>query len=232
MGGEDWPDAARLPHGYTNLTTLSAGVVRKRYLGPDAQQREHVERAALEALWGRFPVPRVLPSTGELGTAEVAGRHGQEVLDDSDEQRVRNVLRLCGRLRRDLSEIDPESVLGLPGAGNVIVHGDFGPQNLLVNNDGDSAQAVVDWEWAHLGNPIEDLAWAEWIVRTHHPDAVPYLGELFDGYGARPGWADRKSAMLRMCHQCKDLCERWDNPAAAALWSSRIAATSSFTEVT
>jgi hypothetical protein len=23
---------------------------------------------------------------------------------------------------------------------------------------------VLDWEWAHRGEPVEDLAWCEWIV--------------------------------------------------------------------
>jgi len=36
----------------------------------------------------------------------------------------------------------------------------------------------VDWEWAHAGNPIEDLAWCEWIVRMHHPRDVTALGAL------------------------------------------------------
>ena len=33
-----------------------------------------------------------------------------------------------------------------------------------------------------------DVAWAEWIVRTHHPHLVPALSALFDGYGEEPSW--------------------------------------------
>jgi aminoglycoside phosphotransferase (APT) family kinase protein len=36
---------------------------------------------------------------------------------------------------------------------------------------------VVDWEFAHLGDPVEDLAWCEWIVRMHHPEHVDAPGE-------------------------------------------------------
>ncbi|GLV48999.1 phosphotransferase [Thermus sp. LT1-2-5] len=39
----------------------------------------------------------------------------------------------------------------------VLVHGDFRIGNLLVNEEG--LVAVLDWEFAHLGDPREDLAW-------------------------------------------------------------------------
>lgn len=39
----------------------------------------------------------------------------------------------------------------------VVVHGDFRMGNLLVDPSGLSA--VLDWELAHLGSPIEDLGW-------------------------------------------------------------------------
>jgi aminoglycoside phosphotransferase (APT) family kinase protein len=41
-----------------------------------------------------------------------------------------------------------------PGMSTV-VHGDAGPYNLLV--DGDRLTAVLDWEFAHVGDPAEDL---------------------------------------------------------------------------
>lgn len=40
---------------------------------------------------------------------------------------------------------------------SVVVHGDFRMGNLLVGSSGLSA--VLDWELAHLGSPIEDLGW-------------------------------------------------------------------------
>lgn len=39
----------------------------------------------------------------------------------------------------------------------VVVHGDFRIGNLLV--DGEGLVVVLDWEFAHLGDPREDLAW-------------------------------------------------------------------------
>jgi aminoglycoside phosphotransferase (APT) family kinase protein len=37
------------------------------------------------------------------------------------------------------------------------VHGDFRNGNLIVGPDG--IRAVLDWELAHLGDPLEDLGW-------------------------------------------------------------------------
>lgn len=41
---------------------------------------------------------------------------------------------------------------------HTVVHGDFRVGNLLVDPD-DGLRAVLDWELAHLGDPIEDLGW-------------------------------------------------------------------------
>jgi len=45
-----------------------------------------------------------------------------------------------------------------PADEPAVVHGDFRVGNLLVDPD-DGLRAVLDWELAHLGDPIEDLGW-------------------------------------------------------------------------
>jgi aminoglycoside phosphotransferase (APT) family kinase protein len=40
-----------------------------------------------------------------------------------------------------------------------VVHGDYRVGNVLYRDSGEIA-GVVDWEMAHLGNPLEDLAWS------------------------------------------------------------------------
>ena len=45
----------------------------------------------------------------------------------------------------------------------VLVHGDFKPGNALV--DGGRITAKLDWETAHLGDPLEDLGWVTNPVR-------------------------------------------------------------------
>lgn len=222
------PDLLRLPHGYTNETGRRDGLVRKAYLGPDPERRHRTERAALTGLHGVFPVPEVRDDRdGVLYLTEVIGWHGQEALDAGHGA---SVLRLCGQVRRRLSEIDTALVPGLAGTGDVIVHGDFGPQNMLVNATADEVLAVFDWELCRLGSATEDLAWAEWIVRMHHPAVVPLLGELFAGFGDRPAWPDRQAAMLRVCQDCREFCVRWGDPAAVAMWDQRTAETEAFRE--
>jgi aminoglycoside phosphotransferase (APT) family kinase protein len=44
-----------------------------------------------------------------------------------------------------------------PAAAPALVHGDFRNGNFVIGPDG--IRAVLDWELAHLGDPIEDLGW-------------------------------------------------------------------------
>ena len=44
-----------------------------------------------------------------------------------------------------------------PGARAVLVHGDYRTGNYLADESG--VTAILDWEGAHLGDPVEDLGW-------------------------------------------------------------------------
>ena len=68
--------------------------------------------------------------------------------------------------REHCPEPDPLIDLGLrqlaamapgPPERAVLVHGDLGPGNVL--HDGARVTALCDWELAHVGDPMEDLAW-------------------------------------------------------------------------
>ncbi|GAA5335208.1 MULTISPECIES: phosphotransferase family protein [Thermus] len=72
----------------------------------------------------------------------------------------------------------------------VLVHGDFRVGNLLVDEEG--LVAVLDWEFAHLGDPREDLAWP--LVRAWRfgEDAkrlggVGEVGPFLERYNALTG---------------------------------------------
>ncbi len=55
-----------------------------------------------------------------------------------------------------------------------IVHGDYRTGNFLFNPQG-KIRAVLDWEMAHLGDPLEDLAWALdplWSGDRDHPGGM------------------------------------------------------------
>ncbi|MEU5882593.1 phosphotransferase family protein [Spirillospora sp. NPDC047279] len=57
-----------------------------------------------------------------------------------------------------------------PAHRSVVVHGDFRNGNLIIGPDG--IRAVLDWELAHLGDPLEDLGWLcvkAWRFGSEHP---------------------------------------------------------------
>ncbi|AGZ42829.1 phosphotransferase [Actinoplanes friuliensis] len=206
-----------LRHGYTNDTRGDGSVVIKRYTGPDAPRRWATERDALETLAGRLPVPAVLAArTGELHLAHLPGVHGQELIDAGQAPAV---LHSCGTMLRRLQS-------------EGVVHGDYGPNNLLFDAHTYEVSAVLDWEWSHPGTgTIGDLAWCEWIVRTHHPAETGALPELFAGYGSRPPWNERRSAMLAKCRQMLALRRQLGTADPGyTRWEGHIATTSDWAE--
>lgn len=222
----------RLPHGYTNETSRTGKTVTKQYTGRDAEARLAHEVAALQTLENVLPLPTILGydrSRKVLQTRYLSGRHGQELIDEGH---ASTVLYVCGTLLQRLQTVPPDLLRGtVPGSGSVIVHGDFGPQNLLINPDEWTATGLLDWEWVHLGDAIEDLAWAEWIVRTHHPTTVASLSALFEGYGSTPTWAVRHAAMLAKCRFLLDYSQTNNNEGAVALWEARLQRTAQYEEV-
>jgi len=70
----------------------------------------------------------------------------------------------------------------------VIVHGDFKPGNALIK--GDKISAILDWETAHLGDPLEDLGWITNPARASEHQIVGYWerGEIIEAFRARSGY--------------------------------------------
>lgn len=71
-----------------------------------------------------------------------------------------------------------------------LVHGDFRNGNFVVGLEG--MRAVLDWELAHLGDPIEDLGWLcvkSWRfgVTDQRVGGFGSVEELLDGYRAASG---------------------------------------------
>lgn len=75
-------------------------------------------------------------------------------------------------------------------SGAAVVHGDFRLGNLLIQPDG--IAAVLDWELAHLGDPIEDLGWLcakAWRFGVAQPVAgMGSRTDLLDAYAEVAGW--------------------------------------------
>ena len=217
-------------HGYTNATWVDdAGRVVKHYLGPDAAVRQRHETDALIGLAGKLPVPPLLEQeAGQVVLGLLPGVPGQERLEIRPEE----VLYAVGQMARRVQRLDPGLIAALAQTGprTVLVHGDFGPQNMLFDAGTGEVLAVLDWEMVHRGDPVEDLAWAEWIVRTHHVDRVSALPSLFDGFGERPAWSARQAAMLTACQRMLELARRWPGTdgRGVVLWQQRLATTRAF----
>lgn len=80
-----------------------------------------------------------------------------------------------------------------PVENETLVHGDFRNGNLIIGEDG--IRAVLDWELAHFGDPMEDLGWI--CVNSWRFGAIdkPVGGfgsreEMFAGYEAAGGRVD------------------------------------------
>jgi aminoglycoside phosphotransferase (APT) family kinase protein len=98
----------------------------------------------------------------------LAGLH-RLPLDKLPELRSRDASKEIAEFERDYRSLDwPKPVFELalrwlrdrdpgPAAETTLVHGDFRNGNLIIGADG--VRAVLDWELAHLGDPMEDLGW-------------------------------------------------------------------------
>jgi aminoglycoside phosphotransferase (APT) family kinase protein len=167
-----WGDA----HATWELLTPSRTLVARRFGDPQAARRS----AGIMRAVGDSGVP--VPSAWVVDAGGVAwlvmdrvdGDNGSIWLDDPI--RARALATSMGALWRSLqqvviSTIDANDALSSAGsAPGRLVHGDFAPVNVVVGPDA-TIRALLDFEHAHEGDPLEDVAWWGWVVRHHHPDA-------------------------------------------------------------
>lgn len=191
----------------------------KTYAGPRAAERAEREYVALTALAGRVPVPAVLGrAPGSIRLAFVPGGHGQDLIAAG---RADQVLAACGDVLRRIHAA---------GFG----HGDFGPNNTLLDPDSLHVTAVLDWEFSSSDRvePVADLSWCEWIVRMHHPTETAAIPSLYSGYGTSFSWRDRKAAMVGRCAELAEFSHEWEpDGAAEALWHERLRVTAAWQEL-
>jgi aminoglycoside phosphotransferase (APT) family kinase protein len=123
-----------------------------------------------------------------------------------------------------------------------LVHGDFRHGNLIIGRNG--VNAVLDWELAHLGDPMEDLGWL--CVNSWRFGAIdkPVGGfgtreELFGGYEAGHGHrVDPKRVMfwevmgtLRWGLMCCGMMQRFRTSPEHSIERAMIGRRSSETEI-
>ena len=175
-------------------------LVGRRFASGHAADPQRVAATMTLAAESGIPVPDArlitIDGTPWLVTNRVDGAVGAAWLDAP--ARARTLAAAMAGLRRRLLEIGPSGAAGLappqgldrppPGSATakaleaaesvlserrlegVFVHGDFAPINVIVDTEG-GIRALLDFEHAHLGDPLEDVAWWCWVVRHHHPDA-------------------------------------------------------------
>ncbi|WP_441228629.1 phosphotransferase family protein [Tardiphaga sp. 20_F10_N6_6] len=108
--------------------------------------------------------PKLARQCGEI----LAGIHGLSAASLPQLRRMTAAAEIA-ELQREIDGFDwPRPVFQLalrwlrdhdPGPSErvTLVHGDFRHGNLMIGPDG--VRAVLDWELAHLGDPMEDLGW-------------------------------------------------------------------------
>ena len=102
-------------------------------------------------------------------------------------------------------QLEPEPELGLVIAwlrerapdNDVVtlVHGDFKPGNVLMQ--GDEVTRVLDWETAHLGDPLEDIGWVTNPLRAgeHRIPGAWEPSDLIGRWSERTGFAADPTAI-------------------------------------
>ena len=78
-------------------------------------------------------------------------------------------------------------------AGIALVHGDFKPGNALI--EGARITAMLDWETAHLGDPLEDLGWVTNPVRKREHQIPGHWErrQIVDAYAELTGRSVREA---------------------------------------
>lgn len=176
----------------------SRELVEKRMANP---VRHDTEVRALRALVGSgLPVPQLVEVVpGSILMTQLPGAR----LDQLDAQRQLDGLAASANLLRQLHRMplpaglpdapEDESIvrryrdaggpplpLRIPPAHRpAFCHGDWTNGNLLVT--GADITGVVDWEAAHIGDPLRELSRAAWGASLNDPRS---FDAIVDGYGA------------------------------------------------
>lgn len=198
---------SRLPFGFSNTTRREEATVVKEYEGRSASLRWATEVAALSDVADLVPVPRVVESTEDPPVVRLEFVEAEP----ASACLTGDALYRMGALLRDFQAAYRDRT------GRTRVHGDFGPNNILLRPDGTIA-AVIDWEWSRFGDALTDAAWMEWVLRFHYPGADP--AAFYTGYGRRPRWPERHRSMVEAVTW---RTQRWITNRST--WDERLAAT-------
>ncbi len=169
-----------LGEGYVMARLEGETIPRRILRDPEyAELRTHLAHDCGRTLAQLHSVdPDRLPALNRMGAAEQLTRYGEIYRAFGQPVPVFDLaLRWLADRRRDPQRL-------------AVVHGDFRNGNLMVGPEG--IRAVLDWELAHLGDPMEDLGWlcvTSWrFGEIDHPvGGFGQREDLFAGYEAAGG---------------------------------------------
>lgn len=127
--------------------------------------------------------------------------------------------RQGGRIRELIADLPAR----LDGRPVVVAHGDYGPQNVLI--DQGRVTGLLDFEDARLADPLLDAAWWAWLVRAHTP---PAFDRTWAGFLAAAGMDHDaefhgRAMMLIICRLLETAEHfRLARPEKYASWAGRI----------
>jgi aminoglycoside phosphotransferase (APT) family kinase protein len=232
----------RVVHVLQPQDELGSGFVMARVEG------ETIARKILRDEQFAAARPKLARQLGKI----LAGIHG---LDSAELPNLRRMTaaKEIAELERDYRSFDwPRPVFELalrwlrdhdPGPSEevTLVHGDFRHGNLIIGPDG--VRAVLDWELAHLGDPMEDLGWICVNSWRYGEIDKPVGGfgtheELFAGYEAAGGRVDAERVKfwevmgtLRWGVMCCGMMQRFRTGPEHSIERAMIGRRSSETEI-
>lgn len=182
-----------------NQITFDQNRVTKRYFGPGAMHRWQTEKYVLSFGKGQLPVPPLIDNENEaeILMEKISGTCVENIIDINNSQEI---FQTIGQTLKKIHEFPAIKMKdSIPGNGLSLIHGDFSILNLFLDQSSKPEITILDWEWAHLGEPVEDLAWMEWSIRMNYGKFIKELPFFFEAYGEIPDWQYRKEAMTAQC---------------------------------
>lgn len=151
-----------------------------------SEAKEAIARQLMGCLASLHSLDPKQLSLGPLGPVKEVEAHTRLEIDSWEHQ-----YRACG---------DPDPLIELalrwcrmnlpPSSGSAsLLHGDVGPGNFLF--DEGRVTALLDWEFAHLGDPLDDLATLSLRMVHGGMSNFPDLVEHYQGVGGGPVDAQR-----------------------------------------
>jgi aminoglycoside phosphotransferase (APT) family kinase protein len=132
--------------------------------------------------------------------------HWEKVIDQ-DEMEPQPIARAAIRWLRRNPPPPPSRI--------AVVHGDYRSGNFLFDGDGE-IRAILDWEMCHLGDPLEDLAWACDPLWANGDGERP--AQLVSRARALELW--RQSSGLEIDHQALAWWQIFAHVKGLAIWIS------------